>query len=195
MDDQLLLSLVPFSTPTHRGGESADSTINFIFANPSAFNICPSTCSISFSYSRGSDHAGLLLPLTILLPPTPITAPFSWKVDDTSKDLWIARFAILPNPPIINTNSLYAAASQLLLDINDMCETLFVKRLPRPTQGFPWWDDSCCIALATVHTANNADTRHQAYSLLCLTLKTAKQNWFENLITDPDTNLWDITAW
>jgi hypothetical protein len=48
--------------------------------------------------------------------------------------------------------------------------------------------------VAALHGVHS-ETRQQAYRVLQMTIWTAKQSWFEDLLKDPDVLIWDLAKW
>jgi Endonuclease-reverse transcriptase len=99
LDTEGFLSTVPEDAISRVSSTSRPSLIDFIFVNEAFLEVptFPSTCSVSFALSLGSDHAALLLPLpifpTIQTPPRPP----GWIIDTSLKEEWITLFRTLPS--------------------------------------------------------------------------------------------------
>jgi len=111
----------------------------------------PAECAVSFDYTVGSDHAGLLLSLPTTHAPSLPPTPLGWKIDPLLHDAWAAHFCSLPLPVITNVPSLRTAAAQLLTDLISSSDAVFAPKSPPSSQGFAWWDDLCRTALADLH--------------------------------------------
>jgi hypothetical protein len=65
---------------------------------------------------------------------------------------------------------------------------------PTAGRGLPWWNDACRLAIAEL-TGLHGDERRQGYVTLRMTIWSAKRKYFEDLLEDPDVNIWDLAKW
>src|SRR6266850_300062 len=66
--------------------------------------------------------------------------------------------------------------------------------LPPSPCGLAWWNDACKVALADTQDTHGNERRLKVQVLRAM-IKRAKTAWFEALLDDPDTNLWDLAKW
>jgi hypothetical protein len=94
LDTEGFLSTVPEGAVSHISSTSCPLLIDFIFVNEAFLEVpdFPSTCSVSFNLSLGSDHVGLLLPLPISTTLHTPPQPPGWIIDTSLKNDWIASF-------------------------------------------------------------------------------------------------------
>src|SRR5579863_362471 len=100
-----------------------------------------------------------------------------------------------PSPTINDVPSLSHAADLLLHSITSACDQTLQPFSPKTDgRGFPWWNPSCMMVVALTH-----DTRGRAHCLasraLRATIHIAKHEWYENVLTDPSTDLWRVATW
>ena len=154
----------------------------------------PSLCSVSFDRSISSDHAALCLDLPLLTPPPPPLKDLGWKIEGQMKKDWMKAFAEFPTPLITDIPSLTHASDNLINLTNATCKKFFARRKSGGSKGVAWWNDTCTIAAAEVSRAHGAERRRFS-TVLRNTLRQAKQNWLEKVITDPTTSIWDLAKW
>ena len=65
---------------------------------------------------------------------------------------------------------------------------------PRHPGALPWWSSSCRDALLTLRTAPSHDCQHARVALR-FTIRDTKRSYFENLLLDPDVDLWRLASW
>ena len=61
-------------------------------------------------------------------------------------------------------------------------------------KGLAWWNEACQIAAADVSRAHGPERRHLS-KVLRASIRHAKREWLEKLITDPSTSIWDMAKW
>ena len=113
-------------------------------------------------------------------------------MDDKKKDKWLSAFsALAPNPNLItNDASLKDIAARLHEVIAEVSNHLVPQ--PRPsTHGLLWWNDSCKLAVASLHGLHSDECR-TTYIVLWSTIQWAKCDWFKTLLEDPEVNIWDL---
>jgi hypothetical protein len=83
----------------------------------------------------------------------------------------------------------------IIRNIDTTCSGLF-RRTGGPTtgKGLPWWNDACRLAVAEINRLHG-EARQQGYATLRMTIRSAKRKYFEDLLKDPDVNLWDLAKW
>ena len=74
------------------------------------------------------------------------------------------------------------------------CNKFFAKKHSHSNKCLAWWNNACRIAAAEVSRAHGPK-RHHLRTVLRTTLRHAKQDWLEHLITDPSTSIWDLAKW
>jgi hypothetical protein len=73
-------------------------------------------------------------------------------------------------------------------------DALFDKRHANLNGKYPWWNEECRrAAVALVGTVG--DVRLQLRRRLRTTLRDAKRSYFESLLTDTSTPIWDVAKW
>jgi Reverse transcriptase (RNA-dependent DNA polymerase)/Endonuclease-reverse transcriptase len=196
LDDQGFVSMVPDGSISRCSSTSLPSLIDFIFVNEAFLEIpsFPTTCSVSFHDSVGSDHAGLSLSLPFATTPPRLHCPPGWKLDPDLKDEWIRRFRALPLPDITDVPTLLAAAHDLLTQISDISNSLFPRRSAPTAKDLPWWNRECSLACAALKQCHWRD-RHQLSMVLCMTIRDAKREWVDSLIDNLDVSIWDMAKW
>src|SRR6267142_1075296 len=196
LDASGMVSTVPEGAITHRTPGTRPSLIDHIFVNQAFLShpAYPAECTVSFEYTVGSDHAGLLLTIPTSLTPPSLPPPAGWKIDPLLRDAWTSHFCSHPIPLIVDAASLHGAAAQLLRDLASSSDHVFAPKTPPSPRGLAWWDDACNKALADLRDTHG-DERRLKVQCLRATLKRAKTAWFEALLEDPDTNLWDLAKW
>ena len=107
---------------------------------------------------------------------------------------WKAAFSIFPRPLITDIPSLQRASDDLLLLTKATCDRFFAKRGKTRSKGLAWWNKACQIAASDVSRAHGPERRHLS-KVLQATIRHAKREWIENLITDPSTSIWDMAKW
>jgi hypothetical protein len=142
----------------------------------------------------GSDHAGLLysFPLPRPLPhPSPCKG---WIIDDSKHDDWVASIQDVPIPTISSPSDAHRSADELNNTLRFTADLLFDKRCPNPNGTYPWWNEECRQAVAAlVGTTGNVRTQKRLH--LRKTLRDAKRSFFESLLTDSLTPIWDVAKW
>src|SRR6267142_2461460 len=196
LDASGVVSTVPTGAITHRAPGTRPSLINHIFVNHAflAHPDYPAECVVSFDYTVGSDHAGLLLTVPTAHIPSSLPPPTGWKVDPLLRNAWASHFRSLPIPPISDVASLHAATDRLLRDLAASSDAVFAPKTPPSPHGLAWWDDTCKRALADT-TGTHGDELRLKVQCLRATIKRSKTAWYEALLDNPDTNLWDLAKW
>jgi hypothetical protein len=172
------------------------SFIDLLFVNAALFDfpLSPSTCEVSFSLTFGSDHAGLLYSFPLPLPHSLPSPRKGWIIDDLKHDDWVASIRAIPTPTITSIADAHHAADELNTALRFTADMLFDKRRPNLNGKYPWWNESCRQAAAAVANTSG-DTRTQNRLLLRKTLRDAKRSFFESLLTDSSTPIWDVAKW
>jgi hypothetical protein len=142
----------------------------------------------------GSDHASLLIEVPLSISHSPPSSIIRWKIDPQFKDDWIKRFQSLPTPIPSDEELLRLIANQFLTNITLITDDLFSKRKPPSKRSFPWWNEDCRIAVNNLK-GYRGEERKIRNEQLRITIKDAKKMWINNLLTDPDTNIWDLARW
>jgi Reverse transcriptase (RNA-dependent DNA polymerase) len=196
LDDYGFVSTVPDGAISRRSSTSLPSLINFIFVNEAFLEVpsFPASCSVSFSDSMGSDHAGLSLSLPLASTPPRLLRPPGWKIDPDLKDTWISRFQAFPSPAVSDVPSLLEATHNLLLQISDVSGSLFPRRSPPTEHDLPWWNRECSLACAALSQCHWRD-RRQLSMVLRMTIRNAKREWVDSLIDNPEVSIWDMAKW
>jgi hypothetical protein len=73
-------------------------------------------------------------------------------------------------------------------------DLLFDKHRPNPNRKYPWWNEECRLAASALIGATGND-RRSLRSSLRKTIRDAKRDFFENLLTDSSTPIWDVAKW
>jgi Endonuclease-reverse transcriptase len=135
------LSTVPKNTVSWISPKSWPSLIDFIFINEAFLEVpsFPSSCSKSFDLSLGSDHTGLLLSLPFTTQPRTQAQPLGWIIDTTLKDWWCEEFWMYSLPNISDVDSLLQAGKDLLTQILEVSDRLFVRKKTPNDHNLPWW--------------------------------------------------------
>ena len=196
LDDNNLMSLVPDGAITRRSTTGRDSTLNHIFINMTFLGnpSFPAACSISFERSISSDHAALFIDLP-LMPLPPVESPQTgWLIEDQMEQEWKRAFTLFPHPLITDIPSLTRASDDLIKLTHATCDKFFSKKKPKRNKGLAWWNESCSIAATDVSRAHGPEQRRRS-SVLHATIRHAKRDWIEKLITDPHTTIWDMAKW
>ena len=196
LDDNDLMSLVPEDSVTRQSSTGRDSLINHIFINLDFLSnpFFPSACSMSFKKSISSDHAALFLTLPISTPPPPPIAQIGWVVKDQMEQEWKRAFTQFPRPLITDVTSLQQASDDLLSLTKATCDKFFANKGLKRNRGLAWWNNSCQIAATNVSRAHGLERRHLS-KVLRASIRHAKREWLETLITDPFTTIWDMAKW
>jgi Reverse transcriptase (RNA-dependent DNA polymerase)/Endonuclease-reverse transcriptase len=196
LDEFGFISTVPDGSISRRSPTSLPSLIDFIFVNEAFLEIpsFPSTCSVSFHVSLGSDHAGLSLCLPFDTTPPRLPRPPGWKIDPDLKEDWIMRFRTFSPPEITDIPSLLAAAQGLLSHITDISDALFPRRSAPHADDLPWWNRECSLACAALKRCHWRDRRHLSMALR-MSIREAKRAWVDSLIDNPDVSIWDMAKW
>jgi hypothetical protein len=71
---------------------------------------------------------------------------------------------------------------------------VFDKRHTNLNGKNPWWNEECRRAAAAL-IGTTGDTRILSRRLLRTTLRDAKRSYFESLLTDTSTPIWDVAKW
>ena len=196
LDNNNLMSLIPEGSITRRSSTGRDSTLDHIFVNmPFLSNPSfPAACSISFERSISSDHAALFIDLPLMpLPPTEIPQT-GWLIEDQMEQEWKRAFAVFPRPLITDIPSLTRASDDLITLTHATCDKFFSRKKTKRNKGLAWWNEACSIAAAEVSRAHGPERRRYS-SILRATIRHAKRDWLEKLITDPNTTIWDMAKW
>ena len=190
-----LISIVPEGSITCRGTGKA-SLIDHIFINMAFLEnpVFPATCSISFECSISSDHIALFVELPLFTPPPSPPSQPGWIIEDQMEQEWKHTFAKFPRPLISDVPSLIRASTDLLTLTHATCDRFFAKKSSHGNKGLAWWNDVCRIAAAEVSRAHGSERCHLS-AILCTTLRHAKWDWLEHLVTDPSTSIWDLAKW
>jgi hypothetical protein len=170
--------------------------IDLLLVNPALLELplSPLLCDVSFSLSFGSDHAGLLYSFHLPRPYSHPTPCKGWIIDDTKQDEWAAFIRDTPIPNITSPAEAHLAAEQLEETLRFTADSLFDKRHQNTNGKYPWWNEECRIAAAAIAGASgNARTQKRLH--LWKTLRDAKQSFFETLLTDTSTPIWDVAKW
>ena len=107
---------------------------------------------------------------------------------------WKQAFAQFPCPLITDVTSLQRASDDLLLLTKATCDRFFAKKGHKRNKGLAWWNESCQITAADVSRAHGPERRHLS-KVLRASIRRAKQEWLETLITDPAMTIWDMAKW
>ena len=86
------------------------------------------------------------------------------------------------------------ASTDLITLTHATCNKFFSRKITHNKKGLSWWNDACKIVAADVSRAHGPKWRWLS-AVLCATLRHTKQDWLENLISDPTTNIWDLVKW
>ena len=196
LDTKGFLSTVPEGAVSHVSSMSRPSLIDFIFVNEAFLEVpnFPSTCSVSFKLSLGSDHVALLLPLPILSPIHTPPRPLGWIIYTLHKDKWIASFHNFPLLEINNMPSLLEEGQKLLDHIAKVSNTLFSKKCTPRSRDLPWWSRECSLACTNLRSCHWQDCWHLSM-VLRMTIRNAKWEWVDRMIDDPEVSIWDLAKW
>ena len=191
-----LMSLVPEGAITRRHKTGWDSLLDHIFMNLYFLGnpLFPAMCSISFERSISSDHAALFIDLPISIPPSTPTPQPGWIIEDQMEQEWKQAFGSFPQPLITDIASLSRASEDLLTLTSSTCDRFFAKKKSTHTKGLAWWNEACHIAAADVSRTHRPERRRLS-AVLRATIRHAKREWLEKLITDPSTSIWDMAKW
>jgi Endonuclease-reverse transcriptase len=162
LDSQGFLSTVPDESVSRMSPNSHPSLIDFIFINEAFLEVpsFPSTCSVSFELSLGSDHAALCVSLPLSsLHPLP-TQHQSWIVDTALKDKWCDLFWSYLIPDISDADSLCEAGCILLAQIGEVSDKIFTHPWPLKSRDLPWWSWECSLACAALRSCHWRDRKH-----------------------------------
>ena len=189
------MTIVPEGSITRRGTGKA-SLIDHMFVNPAFLQnpFFPASCSVSFERSISSDHAALFIDLPLATPPPAPTAPTGWIIEDQMEQEWKQDFSRFPRPLITDIPSLSRACTDLITLTNVTCDKFFTRKRPQGKKNMAWWNKSCSIAAAEVSRAHGKERRHLS-TVLRATIRHAKRDWLEDLITDLTTSIWDLAKW
>jgi hypothetical protein len=193
LDNHNLISLVPEGSITRRSTTSHDSVLDHMFANMAFLGnpFFPASCSISFEQSISSDHAALFIDLPLTCPPAPPPSQTGWLIKDQMEQEWKTAFATFPHPLITDIPSLIRASEDLILLTTTTCDRFFSKKKASHKKGLAWWNDACHIAAADVSRAHGPERRWLS-AVLRSSIRHAKREWLETLITDPTMTIWDM---
>jgi Reverse transcriptase (RNA-dependent DNA polymerase)/Endonuclease-reverse transcriptase len=196
LDNHGFISTVPEGSISRWSSTSLPSLIDFIFVNEAFLEVpsFPATCSVSFNASVGSDHAGLSISVPLLQISPRLLRPPGWKVDPELKQEWVRRFQALPLPVITDEASLLSAARDLLTQISDISDSLFSRRSAPTAKDLPWWNRECTLACIALKQCHWRDRWHLSMALR-MTIRSAKREWVDSLINDPDVSIWDMAKW
>jgi hypothetical protein len=158
------------------------------------FPLSPSYCDVSFALSFGSDHAGLLYSLPLPRPHSHPSPRKGWIVDDSKHDEWIELIRDAPTPTIASIADAHQAADELNKTLCFTADILFDKRRPNPDGKCPWWNEECRRAAAAL-TGTIGDVRLRLRQSLRKIICDAKRSFFESLLTDSLTLIWDVAKW
>jgi len=127
-----MVSTVPEGAITHRAPGTRPSLIDHIFVNQAFLShpTYPAECAVSFEYTVGLDHAGLLIVIPTSHAPPSLPSPVGWKIDPLLRDAWTSHFCSHPLPTISDAESLHAAADQLLQDLTSSSDHVFALKTP-----------------------------------------------------------------
>jgi endonuclease/exonuclease/phosphatase family metal-dependent hydrolase len=199
---QTLTIASPTQTPTRCEDGHAPSVLDLLLVNTAAswsdqvyFDF------LSFSASLASDHA--LLSFTwapeFTMPDLTNTSAPRWKVTESLRDHWQDSFSSLPQcPPLTDTDAVLTEAARLTRDIANTNDIVFDRARPGPARGFRWWDDACTAALTTLRQLPYGGNRRHAHHALRTTIRRAKREWAEAILTDAcnsDKDLWGVAKW
>ena len=195
LEDHELISLVPEGSITRRGTGKA-SLIDHIFVNLAFMErpLFPASCTVSFERSISSDHAALCLDLPLHTLPPPAPPPLGWIIEDQMEQEWKHDFATFPRPLITDVPSLSRASTDLMTLTEVTCNKFFARKKPPGPRSAAWWNKACSIAAAEV-SRNHGPTRRHLSTVLRATIRQAKREWLEGLITDPSNSIWDLAKW
>jgi hypothetical protein len=195
IDEHSLFLTVPDGSTTWQNSRS-HSLIDLLFVNSTLldFPLSPSSCEVSFALSFGSDHAGLLYSLPLPCPHSHPSPRKGWIIDDSKHDEWTALIRDVPIPTISSISDVHRAADELNTTLRFTADLLFDRRRPNPNGKYPWWNKECQRAAAAL-VGTTGDTRLQSRRALRTTLHDAKRTYFESLLTDPSTPIWDVAKW
>ena len=190
------MSLVPEGAITRRHTTGRDSLLDHIFANLDFLGnpFFPATCLISFEWSISSDHATLSIDLPMSIPPPTPTPQPGWIIEDQMEQEWKQAFRSFPRPLITDVASLSRASNDLITLTSATCDRFFAKKKSTRTKGLAWWNEACSIAAADISRTHGVERRHLS-KVLRATIRHAKCDWLEKLITDPSTSIWDMAKW
>ena len=59
--------------------------------------------------------------------------------------------------------------------------------------SLPWWSPACQAALLLLQSAPSHECQHVRV-VLRFTIRDAKRSYFENLLSDPDADLWHLAS-
>jgi hypothetical protein len=195
IDDHSFFLTVPDGSITWENSRSC-SLIDLLLVNSALldFPLSPSSCEVSFALSFGSDHAGLLYTLPLPPPHSHPSPRRGWIIDDTKFDDWTALLRDAPLPTISSATDARQAAEELDTTLRFAADLLFDKRHSNLNGKCPWWNEECRLA-AVALAGTTGDTRLRLRHSLRKTLRDAKRSFFESLITDSSTPIWDVAKW
>ena len=188
------MTLVPKGSITCQGTGKA-SLIDHMFVNLAFLQnpFFPASCSVSFEQSI-SDHATLSINLPLSTPPPLPTAPTGWIIEDQMEQEWKHNFSRFPRPLITDVPSLTRACTDLITLTNVTSDKFFARKRPHGNKSAAWWNKACSITAADVSRAHGQERQHLS-TVLHATIRHAKRDWLEGLITDPTTSIWDLAKW
>jgi hypothetical protein len=156
---------------------------------------------VSFNASLGSDHAAMIFTWApaLYIPPAPSDPSPRWIVHDSMMDLWQEHFlSLVPsNPSSKDPQTIATSILQVITESNDFC---FDRPLPLPKGcGARWWNDACGGSLAQLRSAPPGN-RKDAFRYMRQTIRTAKRDWAETVLTEATNNqdqnaLWAVAKW
>ncbi|KAI0284438.1 hypothetical protein BC826DRAFT_1109745 [Russula brevipes] len=191
MDAQGLSLLSPPEVPTRRGEHGQRDTVidlvlSILTTSPSPTRLVPTTPP---SPSRGP------LPSSSLRLPPPAAPTPRWIVQDSLQDLWQEHFCTLAAAPAFTTDDPTALAHALLQSITEANDFAFERAHPLSLgRGARWWNDACSGTLAQLKAAP-PDERQAAFRRLRATIRVAKRDWAESVLTDATNDVDHHALW
>jgi hypothetical protein len=88
----------------------------------------------------------------------------------------------------------HRAADELNNTLRFTADLLFDKRRPNPNGKYPWWNEKCRLAVVAL-AGTTGDIRLQFRRALRTTLRDAKRTYFESILADTSTPIWDVAKW
>ena len=149
---------------------------------------------MSFERSISSDHTALFINLPLSTPPPPPSPHLRWTIEDQMEQEWKHAFNSFPHPLISDIPSLIHAGDNLIRLTQVTCDRFFARKQACSNKGLAWWNDTCRIVATKVSQAHGPE-RHCLSMVLRTTIRHAKRDWLEGLITDPSTSIWDLAKW
>ena len=107
---------------------------------------------------------------------------------------WKKDFSRFPRPLITDVPSLTRACTDLITLTNVTSDKFFARKRPQGIKSTAWWNKACSIAATDISRAHGRERCHLS-TVLRATIRHAKRDWLEGLITDPTTSIWDLAKW